>query len=52
MIVPNANDLLTTDDVEKAEGLIKSAKLVVCQNEVPRETTLYAIKLAQQHGGG
>ncbi|XP_059177979.1 ribokinase-like [Physella acuta] len=50
VIVPNANDLLTTDDVEKAEDLIKSAKLVVCQNEVPRETTLYALKLAQKHG--
>ncbi|KAK0059912.1 ribokinase [Biomphalaria pfeifferi] len=50
VIVPGANNLLSVDDVNKAEALISSSKLVVCQNEIPQETTLAALKLAKKCG--
>lgn len=50
VIVPGANNLLDVNDVNDAEDLIKSSKLVVCQNEIPQETTLAALKLAKKHG--
>ncbi|CAL1530393.1 unnamed protein product [Lymnaea stagnalis] len=50
VIVPGANNLLDANDVADAEDLIKSSKLVVCQNEIPQETTLAALKLAKKHG--
>ncbi|XP_055880344.1 ribokinase-like isoform X2 [Biomphalaria glabrata] len=50
VIVPGANNLLSVDDVNQAEALISSSKLVVCQNEIPQETTLAALKLAKKCG--
>jgi len=46
IIVPGANDLLTVADVETAENLIASSKVLVCQNEVPENVSLAAMKIA------
>ena len=42
---------LSCDDVYRAESLISSASVVVCQLEVTPDTTLTALKLARKHGG-
>lgn len=51
VIVSGANDKLSPADVEGAEALISSAAVVICQLEVPPETTLAALALAKKHGG-
>lgn len=51
MIVSGANDQLSPTDVEKAESIISSAAVVVCQLEIPPETSLAALALAKKHGG-
>jgi len=42
---------LTEFDVQQAEALILSAKVVLCQLEVKPEVSLVAMKLAKQHNG-
>ena len=51
VIVSGANNKLSPADVEKAESLISSAAVVVCQLEVPPETSLAALALAKKHEG-
>lgn len=51
MIVSGANSKLTPADVNGAAELISAAKVVICQLEIPRETTLEALRLGR-HGGG
>lgn len=51
IIIPGANNKLSVTDVEAAESVIKSAKVLVCQNEVPQDTSLRALNLASKHGG-
>ena len=51
VIVSGANSKLSPMDVNRAAELISMAKVVICQLEVPRETTLEALKLGR-HGGG
>ena len=51
VIVSGANDRLTPADVGKAESLISSASVLICQLEVPPETSLSALALAKKHGG-
>ena len=51
VIVSGANQSLSADDVQASESLISSAKVIVCQLEVPVETSLAALTLAKQHGG-
>ena len=46
-----ANDKLSPGDVQKAESLISSAAVVICQLEVVPETSLVALRLAKKHGG-
>jgi len=50
VIVPGANWDLLPEDVHGAEDAIKSADVVVCQLEVPVETTIEALKLAKEGG--
>src|ERR671932_754561 len=40
IIVTGANDLLSPDDLERARPAIAAAEVVVCQLELPVETTL------------
>ena len=51
VIVSGANQLLNVTDVENSEVLIRNASVVVCQLEVPAETSLAALKLGRKHGG-
>lgn len=51
VIASGANDQLSPADVEKAESLISSAAVVICQLEIPLETSLAALALAKKHGG-
>lgn len=51
VIVSGANMKLTEFDVQQAEALISSAKVVICQLEVKPEVSLAAMKLAKRHNG-
>jgi ribokinase len=50
IIVTGANDLLSLDDLERARPAIAAAEVVVCQLEVPVETTLSALRIAREEG--
>ncbi|MCP4752073.1 MAG: ribokinase [Proteobacteria bacterium] len=50
VIVPGANMGLSPEDVAKAETEIGSSDLVVCQLEIPQESTLEAFRLARKAG--
>ena len=50
MIVSGANSQLDPDDVQAASDLIARAKVLICQFEVPMNTSLAALKLAKQKG--
>jgi ribokinase len=50
IIVTGANDLLTTEEIEAARATIASAQILVCQLEIPVETTLAALRIARQEG--
>ncbi|XP_024938599.1 ribokinase isoform X2 [Cephus cinctus] len=50
VIVPGANTLLSTEDVDAAADIIRNAPVLLCQFEIPLETTLHALKLHQNHG--
>jgi ribokinase len=47
VIVPGANFALSPEDVRKASKVIKGADAVICQLEVPPETTREALRLAK-----
>jgi len=44
VMIPGANNTLSADDVENADELLKSAKVLVCQLETPLQTTLTALR--------
>lgn len=48
VIVPGANMALSPDDVRAAREVIQSANVVVCQLEVPVETTLETFRIAKE----
>lgn len=50
IVVPGANDLLTPTDVEAVRPAIAAADVLVCQLEIPLETTLAALRLARKAG--
>ena len=50
IIVTGANDLLSLDDLERARPAIAAAEVVVCQLELPVETTLSALRIAREEG--
>ena len=50
VIVSGANELLSEDDVTKAEPLISSAAVMVCQLEIDPEITHLALSLAKSAG--
>lgn len=49
VIISGANNLLSPEDVLRAKELIENAKVVICQLEIPLETTLQALQLAKQY---
>ncbi|CAI8004815.1 Ribokinase [Geodia barretti] len=50
VIVSGANMTLSPADVQAAAHLIRGSKVVVCQLEVPPDTSLEALRLAKQNG--
>jgi ribokinase len=50
IIVTGANDLLSADDVERARPAIAASDVLVCQLEIPVETTLAALRVARAEG--
>ncbi|XP_042890105.1 ribokinase-like [Penaeus japonicus] len=49
IIVAGANLKMTKKEVEKAEGMIKSSSVLVCQGEITMEATLAALLMARKH---
>jgi ribokinase len=50
IIVTGANDLLSRDDLERARPAIAASEVLVCQLELPVETTLAALRIAREEG--
>jgi ribokinase len=50
VVTPGANGLLTAADVEAAREAIESARVLVCQQEVPAEANIAAMCLAYRAG--
>lgn len=50
IVVPGANMLLLSEDIEKARGLIIQSDIVLMQLENPLETVIYAARIAQSAG--
>jgi len=48
-VAPGANGRLSTDDILRAEQVIKSADCVLLQLEIPLETVDFAIRLASKY---
>lgn len=48
VVCPGANMGLSPEDVQKAESAIQDADLLVCQLEIPVESTLEAFRLAKK----
>ncbi len=45
-----ANRALSRDDIDRAEGAIAEADVVLAQLEIPLDTVLYAVAVARRHG--
>jgi ribokinase len=50
IIAPGSNLLLGDQDLENAKDAILNCKVLLCQNEIPPDTTLAAMKLAKGKG--
>src|SRR6266545_3405880 len=50
VVTPGANGLLTAADVEAARPAIEAARVLVCQQEVPHEANLAAMRIAANAG--
>lgn len=51
VIVPGANNELSVADVQQASEIIKLASVIVCQFEIPVETTLEALRITKEGEG-
>ncbi len=50
VIVPGANDNLLPADIRRADRAIRSADILICQMEVPLETSIEAMRMARAAG--
>jgi ribokinase len=50
VIVPGANNYLTTEDVMNSRSIFPKAKIMLSVLEIPRETVLSGLKLANELG--
>ena len=50
IIVTGANDLLSVDDLERARSAIAASDVLICQLELPVETSLAALRIAREEG--
>jgi len=51
VIVAGANLLITEQDILNAETMIASSKVLICQFEISKTITLFALELAHKLGG-
>lgn len=51
VIVPGANNELSVADVQQASEIIKMTCVIVCQFEIPVETTLEALRITKEGKG-
>jgi len=49
VVIPAANSLITVSDILAAESTFMSSKVLLCQNEIPYDATLEALKLAKKY---
>jgi ribokinase len=49
-IVPGANSYLQNEDIDKGIDMVRSAKVLLTNLEVPPETSHYALKTAKENG--
>lgn len=49
--VSGSNAHLSVSDIEAAEHMISSAKVMLCENQIEHETALTALRLANKVGG-
>ena len=49
VIIPSANNLISPLDIQQASLDLENSKLLLVQNEIPRESTLEALKLAKSY---
>jgi len=49
IVVSGSNNLLTKEDIKSCEETISKLKILICQLEVPLETTLEALKIGKKH---
>ncbi|MBR1438692.1 MAG: ribokinase, partial [Synergistaceae bacterium] len=45
-----ANYDITTEDIDRADDLFRQSKILIIQNEIPREVNLYAAEKAKSYG--
>lgn len=49
IVAPGTNEWITPEDVRKREPLIKQAKLLIVQLEIPMDTVMEAVSIAKRH---
>ncbi len=50
VVIPGANQKLSSDDIDRADDLLRRASVVIMQLEVPPETIEYAISRCRHYG--
>lgn len=50
IVAPGVNMSITADDIRAKESIIKQAKLLIVQLEIPLEAVMEAVEIAHQHG--
>lgn len=50
VVFSGANMLLSREDINSAAGVLKSAKILLCQLEIDKFTTLHSLKVAKNAG--
>lgn len=50
IVAPGANKCITAVDIRNKENIIKNAKLLIVQLEIPLEAVIEAVKIAHQNG--
>jgi ribokinase len=50
IVVPGSNHALTQADIAPFDTLLRDARLLVCQLEVPLDTVRFALQAARRHG--
>lgn len=48
-IIQGSNMDLSVEDVNDKKDIISNSKILICQNEIPKESTLHAMKLARDN---